>query len=225
MTTHSGAVIVENFVMSRLSETVVLVHFARGVVVSHPLSMREALGSFLSVPSLIISGGASWAERHHSYVIFRLRAVGEMLGPHRISGSRLLFCATERVSGRALPQWCGKVLRFPIIRSLPIFPGFAPGQLAGAFRADTISCLPQAESVVFQNFVTDAGSRGDMVEYVLTDPTSRQEPGRFRNTGTEVMLLLPAVTVDSFLTGSALRDGCTQVLGLRPVETPGVAAS
>ena len=39
-------------------------HGARGVVVSHPLSMREALGSIPSVSSLILSGTAPWAERH-----------------------------------------------------------------------------------------------------------------------------------------------------------------
>ena len=39
-------------------------HGARGVVVSHPLSMREALGSIPNVSSLILSGTAPWAERH-----------------------------------------------------------------------------------------------------------------------------------------------------------------
>ena len=46
---------------------------------------------------------------------------GEKLGPDRISGSRLLSCATERKSGRALSQWYGKMLRFPIVRSVPRF--------------------------------------------------------------------------------------------------------
>ena len=41
-------------------------HGARGVVVSHPLSMREALGSIPSVSSLILSGSAPWAKRHIS---------------------------------------------------------------------------------------------------------------------------------------------------------------
>ena len=54
---------------------------------------------------------------------------------------------------------------------------------------------------------------------------SRWEPGRCNSTGTEVILLLPAVTVDSFLLGSALRDGCTHDLRLRFVVTQGVAAS
>ena len=39
-------------------------HGARGVVVSHPLSMREALGSIPSVSSLILSGSTPWAKRH-----------------------------------------------------------------------------------------------------------------------------------------------------------------
>ena len=39
-------------------------HGARGVVVSHPLSMREALGSIPSVSSLILSGSAPWAKIH-----------------------------------------------------------------------------------------------------------------------------------------------------------------
>ena len=43
-------------------------HGARGVVVSHPLSMREALGSIPSVSSLILSGSAPWAERHKKKV-------------------------------------------------------------------------------------------------------------------------------------------------------------
>ena len=54
-----------------------------------------------------------------------------------------------------------------------------------------------------------------MVEYVPTDPTV--VPGRCKNTGTENVLLLPAVSVCSFLPASALRDGCTPVLGLRIV--------
>ena len=41
-------------------------HGARGVVVSHPLSMRKALGSIPSVSSLILSGSAPWAKRHIS---------------------------------------------------------------------------------------------------------------------------------------------------------------
>ena len=36
---------------------------ARGVVVSHPLSIREALGSLPSV-SLSLSGSAAWPKRH-----------------------------------------------------------------------------------------------------------------------------------------------------------------
>jgi hypothetical protein len=43
-------------------------HGARGVVVSHPLSMREALGSIPSVSSLILSGSAPWADRHKKKV-------------------------------------------------------------------------------------------------------------------------------------------------------------
>ena len=41
---------------------------AHGVVVSHPLSMREALGSIPSVSSLILSGSAPWLERHKKEV-------------------------------------------------------------------------------------------------------------------------------------------------------------
>ena len=65
----------------------------------------------------------------------RLRAVGEMLEPERISGSLLLARATEQQSGRALSQRCGKVLRFPTIRPLPRFqvslPAGSPERFAG----------------------------------------------------------------------------------------------
>ena len=60
----------------------------------------------------------------------------EMLEPDRISGSLFLARATERQSGRALSQRCGKVLLFPTICSLPRFrvslPAGSPGRFAQA---------------------------------------------------------------------------------------------
>ena len=53
-----------------------------------------------------------------------LRAVGEICS----TGSCFLAHATERQSGRALPQRCEKVLRFPMICPLP---RFAPGRFRG----------------------------------------------------------------------------------------------
>ena len=44
-----------------------------------------------------------------------------------------------------------------------------------------------------------------------------REPGRCKNTGTEVVLVFPAVIVVSFLSGSAHRDGFLHFLGLRVV--------
>ena len=38
-------------------------HGARGAVVSHPLSIQEALGSIPSVSILILPGSAPWAEK------------------------------------------------------------------------------------------------------------------------------------------------------------------
>ena len=63
----------------------------------------------------------------------RPRAVGEIIDPVRISGSCLLAPATERRSGRALSQWYGKVLRFTITRSLPLFPVSHPAGSPGRF--------------------------------------------------------------------------------------------
>ena len=45
------------------------------------------------------------------------------------------------------------------------------------------------------------------------------------NTGFGHILVLPAVTVVSLLTGPAFRDGCTYVLGLRFAPPQDVAAS
>ena len=84
----------------------------------------------------------------------RLRAVGKILDPVRIFGSCLLARATERRSGRALSQWYGKVLRFPITRSLPLFPVSHPAGSPRRFAQAQFTVSrkwPQAESVVIRN--------------------------------------------------------------------------
>ena len=64
----------------------------------------------------------------------------------------------------------------------------------------------------------DGWEQGDKVEYFFDGSDRWQAAGNRdggKNTGTEVILLLPAVTVVSFLSGSALPDGFTYVPGLR----------
>ena len=72
--------------------------------------------------------------------------------------------------------------------------------------------------------------------YVLTDLTAGNAAANLsgtKNTGTEDILWLPAVLGSSSLPGSALRDGCIHVLGLRIVvlealrrhSVPAVAAA
>ena len=60
------------------------------------------------------------------------------------------------------------------------------------------------------------------------DPTAGNAAGNRsvgKNTGTEVVLVLPAVNVVSFLPGSVPRGRCVGVLGLRFALPQGVAAS
>ena len=71
-----------------------------------------------------------------------LRAAGEMLEADRFFGSLFLARATERQSGRALSQQCGKVLRFPTICSLLRFRVLLPVGSLGRF-AGTVYCDPQ----------------------------------------------------------------------------------
>ena len=83
-----------------------------------------------------------------------------MLDPDRITGSCLLARATERRSGRALSQWYGKVLRFPITRSLPHLPVSHPAGSPGRFAQTQFTVSrkrPQAGSVVIVKVLVDAG--------------------------------------------------------------------
>ena len=82
------------------------------------------------------------AQTVHSHYFPAYGLWGGTLGPDRISGSWVLARATERQSGRALSQGCGKVLRFPITRSLPCFSASLPVGSPRRF-AGTVWCVPQ----------------------------------------------------------------------------------
>ena len=84
-----------------------------------------------------------------------------------------------------------------------------------------------SHEVLFQNFLMVGGSKETrLCTFRRVRPlASRTRTGAVYNTGSRVFLLLPAVTVYSFLPGFFLRDGCLHVLGLRFVVLHDVAAS
>ena len=80
----------------------------------------------------------------------------------------------QRRSGRALSQWYGKVLRFPITRSLPHFPVSHPAGSPGRFAQAQFTVSrkwPQAGSVVIVKVAVDA-EVNDVLD-VLVVPQTR----------------------------------------------------
>ena len=130
-----------------------------------------------------------------------------------MSGACHLARATERRSGRALSQWYGKVLRFPITRSLPHFPVSHPAGSPGAFRAGTIYCVPQMAPSFLSSFVPSCTlSVRSVIKISLTCQVETCPEGRVGGPMKTIDTLLPAFGLSWSLrhpvpTGTSLTGG------------------